>query len=64
MLAGYFDELDIKDKPKFVWNVDETGISVDHNHPKILAKVGSNPRCVTSGESAITTVIVAVSAQG
>jgi hypothetical protein len=71
MLAGHFDELsvtldkyDIKDKPKFIWNVDETGISVDHNSPKILAKVGSNPHCVTSGKSATTTVMAAVSALG
>ena len=34
-----------------MWNVDETGISLDHNPPKILAKVGSNPHCVASGKS-------------
>jgi glycine/serine hydroxymethyltransferase len=43
--------------------VDETGISIDHNPPKILAKVGSNPHCA-SGKSATTTVIAAVSALG
>ena len=71
MLNDYFEELEktldkyeIKNKPQHIWNVDETGISLDHNPPKILAKAGSNPHCVTSGKSATTTVIAAVSALG
>ena len=70
-LSAYFEELgnvldkyDIKNKPQFIWNVDETGISLDHNPPKILARAGTNPHCVTSGRSATTTVIAAVSALG
>ena len=70
-LKGYFDALgevldkyDIKNKPQFIWNVDETGISLDHNPPKILARAGSNPHCITSGKSATTTVIAAVSGLG
>ena len=68
MLKDYFDKLnralekyDVRDKPYFIWNVDETGLSLDHNPPKILAKVGSNPHCITS---ATTTIIAAVSALG
>ena len=71
VLHSYFDELgrtldeyDIKNKPQYIWNVDETGVSLDHNPPKILAKAGSNPHSVTSGKSATTTVIAAVSALG
>ena len=37
---------------------------MDHNPPKVLARAGSNPHCVTSGKSATTTVIAAVSALG
>lgn len=61
-LGGTWDKFDIKNKPQFIWNVDETRHSLDHNPSKILAKVGSNPYRVTSGKSATTTVIVAVSA--
>ncbi|KAH3771506.1 hypothetical protein DPMN_172828 [Dreissena polymorpha] len=46
-------------KPKHIWNVDETGLSLDHNPPKILAKVGINPHCVTSGKSAATNIVFA-----
>ena len=70
-LSTYFEELGnvldkyvIKKKPQFIWNVDETGISLDHNPPKILARTGSNTHCVTSGKSATITVIAAVSALG
>ena len=71
MLENYFTELnntldkyDLKNKPEMIWNVDETGISLEHNPPKVLAKAGSNPHCVTSGKSPTTTVIAAVSALG
>ena len=67
-LNAYFKELgnvlckyDLKNKPQFTWNVDETGISFDQNPPKILARAGTNPHCVTSGKFATTTVIAAVS---
>ena len=43
---------------------DETGISLDHNPPKILGSSGTNPHCVTSGKSVTTTVISAASALG
>ncbi|KAH3873371.1 hypothetical protein DPMN_036605 [Dreissena polymorpha] len=71
MLKNYFTDLkltldkhDIKNKPKHICNVDETGVSLDHNPPKILAKVGRNPHCITSSKSATTTIVVAVSALG
>ena len=70
-MSTYFEELgnilnkyDIKNKLQFIWNVDETGTSLDHNPTKILARAGSNPHCVASGKSTTNTVIGAVSALG
>ena len=42
-----------------IWNIDETGISLDHNNPpKILARRGTSPHSVTTGRYVDTTVIV------
>ena len=58
------DKYDLMNKPQFIWNVDGTGISLDHNPPKLLARSGTNPYWVASGKSATTTVIADVSALG
>ena len=70
-LNRYFAELEItmtkygvKDKAANIWNVDETGISLDHNPPKVLARSGTSPHSITSGRSANTTAIAAVGALG
>ena len=46
----HFQELDIiltkynlKNKPEQIWNIDETGITLDHNPPKIVATKGERP---------------------
>ena len=70
-VKNYFQELDIiltkynlKNKPEQIWNIDETGITLDHNPPKIVATKGERPFVVTAGHSDNTTVIVAGSALG
>ena len=70
-ISRYFAELemtltkhDIKDKAANIWNVDETGISLDHSPPKVLARAGTSPYSMTSGRSATTTAIAAVGALG
>ncbi|XP_033728930.1 uncharacterized protein LOC117318038 [Pecten maximus] len=71
MLCTYFAELklildkyQIMNKAEQIWNVDESGISLDHTPPKVLARAGTNPYAVTQGESANTTLIAAGSAIG
>ncbi|XP_046550978.1 MFS-type transporter clz9-like isoform X1 [Haliotis rubra] len=70
-LRLYFSELtkllakyDLVDKPAHIWHVDESGISLDHNPPEVVARKGTMPHMVTAGHSPTTTVIAAVSAVG
>ena len=70
-MKNYFIELekiltkyDLKNKPEQIWKIDETGISLDHNPPKIVAAKGERPYVVTAGHSANTTVIAAGNALG
>jgi hypothetical protein len=51
-------------QPGKVWNVDESGISLDHTPPKVLSRCGYQPYSVTSGRSSTTTLVAAVSALG
>ncbi|KAJ8300614.1 hypothetical protein KUTeg_022133 [Tegillarca granosa] len=69
-LANYFIELGaildkygLKNKPDAMWNVDETGISLDHTPPKKVASC-QKPFVVTAGKVGLTTTIVAGSALG
>ncbi|XP_033725380.1 uncharacterized protein LOC117315340 [Pecten maximus] len=71
ILCTYFAELklildkyQIMNKAEQIWNVDESGISLDHTPPKVLARAGTNPYAVTQGKSANTTLIAAGSAIG
>ena len=57
-------DLKIKDVPGHIWNVDETGISLDHTPPRVLTHVLQKPHCITVGHSPTTTLIAAVSALG
>ncbi|CAG2215069.1 unnamed protein product [Mytilus edulis] len=51
-------------KPAQTWNIDETGISLDHSPQKVLSRRGCDAFSVTSGRSSTTTLVAAVSALG
>ena len=53
-IENYFKEPDkiLKNKPGQIWNIDETGITLDHTPPKIVAAKGEKPFVVTAGHSA------------
>ena len=71
-LARYYAELnsvlqkhDLKDKGAKIWNMDETGLSLTHKPPKIIAKKGSkavHSKVSTSRE--LITVIACGNADG
>ena len=63
-LGTVLDTTDLLNKPAGIWNVDETGLTLDHKPPKVLGKAGQDPACITASKSATTTVIAAGSAVG
>ena len=71
-ISQYFDLLDevltkynIKNDPGRIYNVDETGMPLDHCPPKIITKRGQKKvRYRTSGNKSQITVIGCVSAAG
>ena len=64
LLVTTLDDLKIKNIPKHIWNVDQTGIFLDHTPPKILASSKDKTFYITHGKSSNTTLISAVSALG
>jgi hypothetical protein len=71
IVTSYFTELkqvleryNLMNQSGKVWNVDESGISLDHTPPKVLSRCGYQPYSVTSGRSSTTTLVAAVSALG
>jgi len=65
-LGAIYGKLDLFTKPKQVYNVDETGVSIVHKPGKVLAELGRrNVYAVTSAERGKNhTVLVCVSASG
>ena len=63
-LENILDKYHLKNRPELIWNVDETGITPDHNPPKIVASKGEKTYIITAGRSATTTVIAAGNAFG
>ena len=72
IISNYFDmyekvvvDYDIIDKPIQIFNIDETGLPIDHRPPKIICKTGSkNPACITSGNKTQVTIVACVNAAG
>ena len=59
------DEHKLLDKPENIYNVDETGMPLDHRAPHILAKKGQKKvRCATSGNKSQVTVVGCINAVG
>lgn len=56
--------LGLHEKPEFIYNLDETGISPEHRPPNIIAPVREKAHAVTSPRSSTTTLIACVNAAG
>ncbi|XP_045213569.1 uncharacterized protein LOC123564232 [Mercenaria mercenaria] len=71
VLDAYFKELDsvlkkhgLMDKPENIWNVDESGLLMEHRPTNVLCEKGSVPQAVTSSRGQTVTIIAAGSAVG
>ena len=59
LLQDTLNQNDLMNKPDFIYNVDETGITEVHKPPKVIAGKGKrNVYSVTSGEKGTTTTAV------
>ena len=58
------DAAGVKNKPEHIWNLDETGVSLDHSPPKVLQFAKEKCRMLTAGKTPNTTMISAVNAIG
>ena len=71
VVSSYYENLEkvlnsagLLNNPTGIWNVDETGLTLDHTPPKVLGKARQDPVCITASKSATTTVIAAGNAIG
>ena len=65
MLKDVLLEHNLLDSPAQIYNVDETGMPLDHRAPKVMTMRGQKKvRCRTSGNKNQITVIACVSATG
>ena len=65
LLKKTLSENNLLDSPDRIYNVDETGMPLDHRPPKVVTKRGQKKvRTRTSGNKAQITVIACVSAAG
>jgi hypothetical protein len=63
-LETVISELGLQDKPEFIFNIDETGISPEHRPPNVIAPIKEKAQAVTSPRSATTTMIACANAAG
>ena len=70
-IDNYFRELgivlqqnDLMESPKRIFNIDETGISLEHAPPKTVCAAESNPQAATSASSSYVTIIAGANAIG
>ena len=65
LLKSTLTEHNLLNKPNRIYNVDETGMPLDHKPPKVVTTKGQKKvRCRTTGNKAQVTVIACVSASG
>ena len=65
LLESVLTDNDLLSSPGQIYNVDETGVPLDHRPPKVVTKRGQRKvRCRTSGNRSQITVIGCVSACG
>ena len=64
-LKEVFDTNQLNTKPHLIWNMDETGMILEHRPTKVIARRGSRYlQSRTSGNRELITVIAAVNATG
>ena len=64
-LEGLLQKTALSDKPQHVWNMDETGVQLEHKPRRILAQKGTKYlHARTSGNRETITVIACVNAAG
>lgn len=54
----------IRDKPERIFNIDETGITTEHSHPRIVCDKSTKPQDISSTRSAAITIIAGGNALG
>lgn len=65
ILKKQLDDFDLNDKPRQIWNLDETNFCLDASRTKIVGKRGAPSSRTTAGSGRDnTTVLMAVSADG
>jgi hypothetical protein len=71
VIDSYYSELwtilnenNLLDKPERIFNIDETGISTEHQPPKLVCNTDTNPQAVTSPRSPLVTIIAGGNAIG
>ena len=64
-LKGILDENKLEDKPGQIYNVDESGIPLDHRSPCVLARKGQKKVCYSStGNKSQITIVGCINAIG
>ena len=70
-LSRYFEELsavftkyDFAEHPEYIWNIDETGLMMEHNPRRVMCEKGSTPQAITSNRGKTVTIIACGSASG
>ena len=70
-IDNYYSELelilrknDLLDRPQHIFNIDETGISTEHQPPKIVCSKDTNAQAVTSPRSTLVTIFARGNAIG
>jgi hypothetical protein len=63
-LSSLLTEHNLRTKPSRIFNVDETGIAIEHSPPKVVCSKESKPQTITSARSATNTIIVGGHAKG
>lgn len=71
VLNKYFQDLEkvmstngLLDKPENIWNIDETGLVMEHSPSKVVCGKGAAPQSVTSSRGQTVTIIASGNAAG
>jgi len=65
LLKSTLEENDLTNKPSQIYNVDESGVPLDHRSPYVLTKKGQKKvRYISSGNKAQITVVGCINASG
>lgn len=71
VLDKYFQDLErviatngLLDKPENIWNIDETGLVMEHSPSKVVCGKGAAPQSVTSNRGQTVTIIASGNAAG